>query len=64
MVKKLTIIKITDTSDIVKKLTVTQTRVGEIEKKILDNNHNKFITTQEFDKLKFKNFDARLKKQI
>ena len=64
MVKKVNDIKITDTSDIVRKLTVTQTRVGEIEKKILDNNHNKYITTQKFDQLKLKNFDARLKKQI
>ena len=57
-------IETTDASDIVRKLTVTQTKVGEIEKKILDNNHNKYITTQEFDMLKSKNFDARLKKQI
>ena len=64
MVKKVNDIKITDTSDIVRKLSVTQTRVGEIEKKILDNDRNKYITTQKFDKLKLKNFDARLKKQI
>ena len=64
MVKKVNDIKTTDTSDVVIKLTVTQANVGEIENKILDYNYDKYITTQELDKLKSENFGARLKNQI
>ena len=37
------------------------TNITEIEKKIIDHNHNKCITTPEFNKLTAKNFTARLK---
>ena len=43
---------------------MTQANVGEIENKILDYNYDKYITTQELDKLKSENFGARLKNQI
>ena len=37
------------------------TKINEIEKKIADHDHsNKFITTQEFNKLTLDNFAARL----
>ena len=35
-------------------------KINEIEKKITDHDHNKYITTQEFDKLPSENFAARL----
>ena len=38
------------------------TKIGEIEKKILDHDHSKCITTQEFNKLTADNFAARLAK--
>ena len=37
------------------------TKITEIEKKIIDHNHNKCITTPEFNKLTAENFTARLK---
>ena len=49
----------TNTSDLVKKADY-DTKSGEIEKKILDHNSDKFITTQEFNKLTADNFAARL----
>ena len=36
------------------------TRIFEIENKILDHDHGKFITTQEFNKLTADSFAARL----
>ena len=36
------------------------TRIFEIENKILDHDHDKFITTQEFSKLTANSFAARL----
>ena len=36
------------------------TRIFEIENKILDHDHDKFITTQEFSKLTADSFAARL----
>ena len=37
------------------------TKINEIEKKITDNNHDKYITTPEFNKLTSENFAVRLK---
>ena len=37
------------------------TKVNEILKKITDHNHDKYITTPEFNKLAWKSFAARLK---
>ena len=39
--------------------TVLNTKIDEVENKIL--NHDKYITTSEFNKLAAKNFTARLK---
>ena len=52
--------KTTDTSDLVKE-TDYDRKIGEIEKKILDHNHDKYITTRASSKLTPENFDARLK---
>ena len=61
-VKKINAFKTTDTSDLVKKVDYS-TKNAEIEKKILDHDHNnKYITTQEFNRLTAENFAARLKK--
>ena len=61
MVKKVNNMKTTytNTSDLVKKADY-DTKSGEIEKKILDHNSDKFITNQEFNKLTADNFAARL----
>ena len=47
-------------SNLVKKTELTQ-KFNEIEKKITDYNHDKYITTQEFNKLTAEDFAARLK---
>ena len=47
-------------SNLVKKTELTQ-KINEIEKKITDYNHDKYITTQEFNKLTAEDFVARLK---
>ena len=36
------------------------TKISGIEKKLADHNHDKYITTQEFNKLATENFNARL----
>ena len=51
--------KIPDTSNLVKK-TDYNTKVTEIEKKLTDHNHDKYITTTEFNKLATDTFSARL----
>ena len=44
------------------KKTDYDTKIGEIDKKIIDHDHNdKGITTQEFNQLKSENVAARLK---
>ena len=43
------------------KKTDSNTKTNEIEKKITDHNHNKYITTPEFNKLTSENFAAILK---
>ena len=53
-------IQTTDTSHLVKE-TGSDTRIGEIEKKIIDHDHAKYITIQEFNKLMAGNFTVRLK---
>ena len=59
LVEKVNNIKTTDTIDLVKTVDY-DTKIGEIEKKILDHNHGKYITTQEFNKLTAENFATRL----
>ena len=51
--------KIPSVSSLVKK-TDYDTKVKEIEKKITDHKHDKYITTPEFNKLTAENFAARL----
>ena len=51
--------KIPDASNLVKK-TDYNAKVNEIEKKITDHNHDKYITTPEFNKLTAESFAARL----
>ena len=53
--KKVNAIQTTD----IKQL-LYNTRIFEIENKILDHDHDKFITTQEFSKLTADSFAARL----
>ena len=52
--------KIPNVSGLVKK-TDYSTKINEIESKITDHNHDKYITTPEFNKLTTENFKARLK---
>ena len=59
LVKKVDNIKTTDTSDLVKKAEY-DTKIGKIEKKILDHNHDKYVTTLKFNKLMLDNLPARL----
>ena len=42
------------------KKTDCNTKTNQIEKKITDHDHNKYITTKEFNKLTSENCDARL----
>ena len=42
------------------KKTNYDTKITEIEKKLTDHNHDKYITTPEFNKLSAEMFDARL----
>ena len=51
--------KIPDFSNLVNK-TDHNTKINEVEKKITDHNHDKYITTPEFNKLTAENFAARL----
>ena len=51
--------KIPNVRNLVKK-TDYDTKISDIEKKIADHNHDKYITTQEFNKLTTENFNARL----
>ena len=50
--------KIPNVSNLVKKA-YYDTKVHEIEKKIIDHTHNKYITTLEFNKLTAENFATR-----
>ena len=51
--------KIPDVSSLVKK-TDYNTKISEIEKKVTDHNHDKYITTPEFNNLAAGVFTARL----
>ena len=51
--------KIPDVSSLVKK-TNYDTKITEIEKKLTDHNHDKYITTPEFNTLAADGFNARL----
>ena len=51
--------KIPNVNNLVTK-TDYNTKINEIEEKIPDHNHDKYITTPEFNKLTLKNFAARL----
>ena len=51
--------KIPNVSNLVKK-TDYNTKISEIEKKITDHDHDKYITTPEFNQLTAENFAARL----
>ena len=42
------------------KKTDYNTKISEIEKKITDHNHDKYITSREFNKLTLKKFTGRL----
>ena len=57
--KKVNAIQTTGSSDLVKKADY-KTKIGEVEKKMLDHDHDKYITTQEI-KVTANNFAARLK---
>ena len=52
--------KIPNISSLIKK-TDYDPKIAEIEKKLTDHNHDKYITTLEFDKLTAENFPTRLK---
>ena len=51
--------KITDVSCLVQK-TIYGTKISELEKKLTDHNHDKYITTPEFNALAASVFNARL----
>ena len=51
--------KMSDVSNLVKKNDYN-IKINEVEKKITDHIHDKYITTLEFNKLTAKNFAARL----
>ena len=53
--------KIPDVSSLIKKTADYNTKISEIEKKLTDHNHDKYITTPEFNKLTAETFAARLK---
>ena len=53
-------IQTTDTSDSIKKAH-HNTKFVDIGKKILDHNHDKYVTTQEYKKLTTENFSERSK---
>ena len=61
LVKNVIAIKTSGTTNLVKKADY-DTKTGEIQTRILDHKHDKYIiTTQEFNKLTTDNFAARLK---
>ena len=59
LVEKVNAIQARDANNLVKKADYN-TKIAETEKKILDHDHSKYITTQEFNKLTAENFAARL----
>ena len=61
LIKKVNVIQTSDTSNLVQKADYNG-NIPEIEKKIFDHDHGKYITTQEFNKLTAVDFAARLAK--
>ena len=59
LVKKVNAIQTADTSNLVRK-TDYDKKSCKIEKKILDHDHSKYKTTQEFNKLTADSFAVRL----
>ena len=55
--------KIPDVSSWVKKANY-DTKINELEKKLTDHNHDKYITTPEFNTMAASVFDARLAQAI
>ena len=53
--------KIPNISSLVKKKTDYSTKISETEKKVADHNHDKYIISPEFNKIKTKDFSTRLK---
>ena len=54
--------KIPDVNNLVKKADY-DTKISEIEKKVIYHNHDKYITTQEFNKFTAEIFAARLSQE-
>ena len=52
--------KVTNVNNLVKKQTDYDTKITEIEKKLTDDDHHKYITTPEFNNLAASVFNARL----
>ena len=48
---------------LLKKKTDYNTKISDLEKKLTDHKHNKYITTPEFNKLTTENFAAKLKQE-
>ena len=61
MMNQLKIIQTIDTSNLLKKADYNKT-ISEIDKRVLNHNHGKYITAQEFNKLTENNFAAILVK--
>ena len=59
LVKRVNATQAIDGGNLVKKVDYN-TKIGEIEKKIPDHDHGKYIATQEFNKLTAENLAARL----
>ena len=61
MMNQLKTVQTIDTSNLLKRADYNK-KNSEIDKKVLDHNHGKYITTQEFNKLTGNNFAAILVK--
>ena len=53
--------KIPNVSSLVKKTTDYDTKISKIERKVSDHNHDKYITSTEFNEFTADVFDERLK---
>ena len=61
LVKKIDLnAKITEIGNKMPSITGLTTKISEIEKKVSDHNHDKYINTPELNKLTIENFKARL----
>ena len=52
--------KTPDVSSLINKKTDYNTKLSELERKLGDHNHDKYITTQEFNTIAADDFNARL----